>query len=131
MTKVDEDKMKEPFGVMLRDACPQVVAKLADHFNNSGDQDLTRQLNEALVVSQVLNGTPEGFSFMAYPVPRLTFEQRQSMVLQETRAIDVPLPDVRIRIDLDDFGKINWFHVTNYPEMYASLGRFMPTEKVK
>lgn len=110
---------------MLRDAYPQILEKLAEHIDGQG-QDIVQQLNDTLVASQVLNGTPENFSFMAYPVPRLTFEQRQLMDMQGTTSINVYLQESHIRIDLDDFGKINWFYITNLPEMYAALQKYMP-----
>jgi hypothetical protein len=128
MPTIEEHEMSSPSGVMLRDACPKILAKVVEYFDKSGIQYLARQLNEVLVVSQALNGTPDNFSFMAYPVPRLNFEQRQSMDLQETQTIDVHLADAYIRIDLDDFGKINWFYVKNLPEMYVALQRFMPAD---
>lgn len=125
MTNPEESELPATSGVMLRDAYPQILEKLAEHIDGQG-QDIVQQLNDTLVASQVLNGTPENFSFMAYPVPRLTFEQRQLMDMQGTTSINVYLQESHIRIDLDDFGKINWFYITNLPEMYAALQKYMP-----
>lgn len=125
MTNPEESELPATSGVMLRDAYPQILEKLAEHIDELG-QDIVQQLNDILVASQVLNGTPENFSFMAYPVPRLTFEQRQLMDMQGTTSINVDLQESHIRIDLDDFGKINWFYITNLPEMYAALQKYMP-----
>lgn len=124
MSNPEDNELSATSGVMLRDAYPQILVELATHLESS-DQDIVQQLHNVLVVSQVINGDPANFSFMAYPVPRLTFEQRQLMNLQGARSVNVDLPESRIRIDLDDFGKINWFYITNLPEMYVALRKFM------
>ena len=125
MSNPEDNELSATSGVMLRDAYPQILVELATHLESS-DQDIVQQLHNVLVVSQVINGDPANFSFMAYPVPRLTFEQRQLMDLQGARSVNVDIPESHIRIDLDDFGKINWFYITNLPEMYVALRKFMP-----
>lgn len=125
MSNLEESKLTAPPGVMLRDAYPDILVKLAEYFDGI-DQNIVQQLNDILVVSQVLKGTPENFSFMAYPVPRLTFEQRQATDMQGTKSVSVKLSESHITIDLDDFGKINWFYITNVPEMYAALQKYLP-----
>ena len=121
----EDNELSAASGVMLRVAYPQILVELATRLEDS-DQDLVQQLPNVLVVSQVISGAPANFSFMAYPMPRLSFEQRQTMDLQGARSVNVDIPESHIRIDLDDFGKINWFYITNWPEMYVALRKFMP-----
>ena len=49
--------------------------------------------------------------------------------------IEVKFPDLKRKrspsdtvgsAPADDFGKINWFYITNWPEMYVALRKFMP-----
>lgn len=125
MSHLEDNELSAATGVMLRVAYPQILVELETHLEDS-DRYIVQQLPNLLVVSQVISGAPANFSFMAYPVPRLSFEQRQTMDLQGARSVNVNLPGSHIRIDLDDFGKINWFYITNRPEMYVALRKFMP-----
>ena len=116
-----------PPAVMLKDACPSIFLGLTEQLSKLGADQLTRQLNNVSIALQALDGTPESFSFMAYPVPGLTLEERQSMDLKDTESVEMNLGPAQIRIDLDDFGQINWFYVTNLPGMYSEIRKFMPT----
>lgn len=115
-----------PPAVMLKDACPSIFLRITEELNKRGTDQLIRQLNTVSIALQALDGAPESFSFMAYPVPGLTFEQRQSMDLKGAESIEMNLGSAQIRIDLDDFGQVNWFYVTNMPGMYSEIQKFMP-----
>jgi hypothetical protein len=113
-------------GVMLTQACPQLVEGLLVNLRNAGEQGIVDQLERVFVVAQDINGDSQNFSFMAYPVPRLSTAQRQLMELQERRSAVVDIDNGQVRIDLDDFGQINWFYVTKLPSTYKSLKSFVP-----
>jgi hypothetical protein len=106
---------------MLRDVCPRVFAELARELQRIGETKLVFQLANILVPSQKLAGVPEEFSFMAYPMPYLTLEQRQATGVHDTRSVSVDLGEARIRVDMDVFGQINWFYVSDLPGMYSDL----------
>lgn len=58
---------------------------------------------------------------MAYPLPRLTREQREKMDVRDFRSITIRVRNGCITIDLDVLGQINWFYVYNLPELYHQL----------
>jgi len=113
-----------PIGIALNEACPDLVASLISRLSNAGHSELADQLPKVLVVSQALAGNEDKFSFMAYPVPRLTFEERQTIPIKERDSIDLRLLDGSVVIDLDGYGRINWFHVSNLPNIYKALRAF-------
>src|SRR5215207_405608 len=70
----------------------------------NGRQDLASQLRRVMVPSQAIQGTAQTLSFMAYPMPRLTTEQRASLDLRDWESIKAPVQQGSITLDLDDFG---------------------------
>jgi hypothetical protein len=98
-----------------------VSSELARELQRIGETTLVFQVANVLVPKQRVAGVPEEFSFLAYPMPYLTREQREAAGIQEWRSVSVNLGEARIRIDLDDFGQINWFYVSDLPGMYSDL----------
>jgi hypothetical protein len=126
MSDSEHNEPMFPPAVMLKDACPLIYQDIREQLKNLGTDRIARQLDSVSIALQALDGSPGSFSFMAYPLPRLTQEQRQAMDLQDPESIDIDLGGAQIRIDLDDFGQINWFYVTNLPGMYSDIRKFMP-----
>ena len=61
------------------------------------------------------------FSFMAFPYPRLTLEERKNLPLLDEKSHHIKCGDVNIRIDVDQFGQINWFHLTGASDLHRKL----------
>lgn len=122
-------------GFMLVEACPQLVDSLIDSLNEGANPDLAEQVKRAFVPIQGMSTShAEDFSFMAYPLPRITIEQRKIMQLGEEKSINVQLLRGRVRIAIDEFGQINWFYVIGSPETYAEVKEHMkksPTISLK
>ncbi|HEV2189601.1 MAG TPA: hypothetical protein VGR70_20490, partial [Stellaceae bacterium] len=76
-----------PRGVMLRDVSPEICLALSKSLRASGDAELAAQMERVVVPVQGFPGTTEDFSFVAWPIPRLTKEERYNMELQEYRDI--------------------------------------------
>ena len=107
--------------ISLSAACPAIFHLLKKHLLDGDQAELSLQLDAVFVPSQVIGGTGASFSFMAYPLPRLTSEERGSMEFVEEGSVFVSEQDTEIRIDLDGFGRINWFHVRNFPVAFQQL----------
>ncbi len=58
---------------------------------------------------------------MAYPIPRLTYEERCVVELRDAESIPLEIAGGSVTIDLDDFGQVNWFHIENLPMMHHAL----------
>lgn len=110
-------------GPFLKESWDNISGKLLEALTAIGEIDIATQFARVMVPLQGINGSENEFSFMAFPVPRLTREQRERMELRDERSIIVSLRNGRIQIDLDDFGQINWFYVLDLPEQYHQLAR--------
>lgn len=112
-----------PPSLLLKEACPTFFNALVQHFSGIGASDMICQLEAVWVAAQVISGTEVDFSFMAYPLPRLTAEQRASMDFVGADRIQAKFDGAQVIIDLDDFGRINWFRVTNCPHFFVEIKR--------
>ena len=108
-------------GVNLKDACPNEFAQLFNYFLDKSKPEIANQLNDLFIPRQVLTGVDDDFSFMAYPVPRLTQEQLKSAVFREEESLHLKIDSMLFEVVLDNFGKINWFYVKCCSEMYWCL----------
>ena len=90
------------------------------HCCEYGDE-IGKQLDTVWIPLQMVSGSESDFSFMAYPLPRLTVEERNSMELTGGDTIVIVENKISIRIDLDDFGKINWFYITGMPDVFGEI----------
>jgi hypothetical protein len=122
MTNCQKDST-DPFppGALFRTISQETLDELAQEMTRLGHGDIAVELRNVLIPLQVLNGTPSSFSFMAYAVPRLTLDQRKSMAIQDVSCIETTCLGGRIRIELDDFGKINWFYVDGLPALHSLI----------
>lgn len=119
-----EQIMNEPWlrnGPVLKDPWDNVSRELWGALHEIGEIDVATQFENVMVPLQGLKGSENEFSFMAFPVPRLTREQREKMDVRDFRSITVRVRGGRIRIDLDVFGQINWFYVYDLPDLYHQL----------
>lgn len=107
--------------VLLASICADEVAGLMSELSRLDRQEVAAQLSNVVVPSQALPGDSATFSFMAYPWPRLTQEQREKAVLRERESVSVVVGEGTVRLDLDEFGQINWFYVSGVPVMYRLL----------
>jgi hypothetical protein len=117
---------KDPWfgpGPVLRESWADHWGEFLAAVRHIGEVEAATQLESVMVPLQTMNGSEREFSFMAYPIPRLTREQREEMELRDSRSVSVKVLNGRIRIDLDDFGQINWFYVFDLPELYHKLER--------
>lgn len=110
-----------PPSILLKDACPAFFNELVQYFSRINALNVIRQLEDVWVAAQVISGTEVDFSFMAYQLPRLTVEQRESMPFLGADSISIEFDGAQVTIDLDDFGRVNWFRVTNYPRAFFDI----------
>lgn len=113
-------------GVVLAAAYPAVIELIRKGAPIAVLKHIEGQLNQVFVPSQILDGAEENFSFMAFPIPRLSVEQRLLAHLQEETEIEVMSGTARIRIVLDEFDRISWFYVEDLPQLFHALKKYMP-----
>jgi hypothetical protein len=118
---VDNNGKPPPNGVTLADVCGSIAEELASWLAGNGREDLASQVGRLMIPSQAIQGTAKEFSFMAYPIPRLTPEQRALLELRDWESIKAPMQQGSITLDLDDFGQINWVHIADLSDAYSAL----------
>ena len=106
---------------MLSAACLDLARELAVALTRMNRHDVTAQLDRLMIVSQRLTGTPSVFSFAAYPIPKLTYEERVATTLRDWEDIRIPVRGGCVTVALDDFGQCNFVYVEGLPEVYAAL----------
>ena len=107
--------------VRLSDVWPTQLAELMTMLDAMGRSEIGEQLSQVTMPAQDISGLPNAFSFMAYPLPRLTYEERCAMELCDCESILLRSSGGKVTIDLDDFGQVNWFWLSDLPAMYESL----------
>lgn len=115
-------------GVALVKAYPRVIELLENCRSSNLDENIRWQLRLVHVPSQILSGTPSHFQFMAYPLPLLSFEERQKHQIFPETTVDVQGDDWKVAIDINLFGRINWFYVDGIPELYDALKPYLPMD---
>jgi hypothetical protein len=116
--------MTAPFIVdrpFLIDVCPAFASAVANGCRVIGRSDLAEEIVLVVLPPQLIAGTPDSYSFLAYPVPRLTFEQRQLLQVRDIERIRVPVAAGTVSLELDVFGKIGWFYVDTISEHYEAV----------
>lgn len=107
-----------PAVMLLKDASPLIYNLLKSLVDN---HEISNQLDNVWVPMQVITGSECSFSFMAYPLPRLTIEERKSTELIGSDSLFLGGDDLIIRIDVDDYGKINWFYINGMPDAFREI----------
>ncbi|QGJ20112.1 MULTISPECIES: hypothetical protein [unclassified Polaromonas] len=116
--------MTDPFLVnrpFLTDVCPAFARAVANGCRVIGRSDLAEEIVRVVLPPQLIAGAPDSYSFLAYPVPRLTLEQRQLLEVRDFERIQVPVGAGTVSLELDVFGKIGWFYVDMLSEHYEAV----------
>lgn len=117
--------MQDPFVVdrpLLRDVCLEFAVALVRECENSNLRLLAVELLRVAVPPQQLAGSPEAYSFLAYPVPRLSREERELLQVRENfERIRLRIRGGEVALELDCFGRIGWFFVTGLPQFFEPL----------
>lgn len=101
---------------------PETIAqKISNALILAKRDDLAEQALRVVVPLQMLSGDERFFSFLAYPWPRLSYEQRCVIELQEFDPVTIDLECASIEVVLDDFCQINWFKIQNAPAWFSML----------
>ncbi len=108
-------------GPLLRDVCSEFADVLIKECAVIGRSDLAGDLVRVVLPPQLIAGSAEAYSFMAYPVPRLTYEERQHLEVREFELIRISLRAGQVELELDCFGKIGWFYVKELPEYFEGI----------
>ncbi|MEN3111989.1 hypothetical protein ACFONG_19455 [Uliginosibacterium paludis] len=104
---------------------PVLAREISSALVSIGKPELAEQALRVVVPLQRLSGEESCFSFLAYPWPRLTYEERCAIELQEHEPIVLKLEGASIQIDLDDFGQINWLKISNASGWFRDLDQLM------
>jgi hypothetical protein len=113
-------------GVALAHAYPAFIELILSQRAKELSDKIASQLPKVHVPSQILDGTPRNFQFMAYPLPRLSYEERQKHVLFSEETITISGSNWTVSLDIDLFGRINWFYIEGIPELYHALEPHLP-----
>ncbi|WP_373717280.1 hypothetical protein [Roseateles sp.] len=116
--------MEDPWIVdrpLLADVCPAFARAATTGCQAIGRLDLAIELARVVLPPQIVSGSPASFSFLAYPVPRLTYEERKLLEVRDFERVQVPVGTGLIQLELDAFGKIGWFYVERLPEHFRTI----------
>lgn len=116
--------MTDPFLVdrpFLSEVCPAFASAVTNSCREIDRSDLAEELVHVVLPPQLIAGSPDSYSFLAYPVPRLTHEQRQLLEVRDFERIRVPVGAGTVSLELDVFGKIGWFYVDSLSEHYEAV----------
>ena len=106
---------------LLAEACGAFASSVAHGCQAIGREDLAEELARVVLPPQIIAGTAPSYSFLAYPVPRLTREERELLQVRDFEVVQVPVGDGVVKLELDVFGKIGWFYVERLPEHYEAV----------
>ena len=99
----------------------RIFSSLLEGLKKQGEDLVAEQLERVVVPLQLLDGTPEQFSFKGYPLPQPTYEQRIQMKLTDFSNIDINVLGGAVRVVIDEFGQIYWFYFHDMPSFYLLL----------
>jgi hypothetical protein len=106
---------------LLADACRGFAGEVMAGCYAIGRVDLADELARVVLPPQIIAGGAPSYSFLAYPVPRLTREERELLQVQDFELVQVPVRKGVVGLELDAFGKIGWFYVERLPEYYEEV----------
>ena len=111
-------------GLSLEAACPFLFSRLLEQFSVL-DIKIADQLKKTFLIKQIITGGENDFSFMAYPVPRLTKEELRDAEFCDEISLNVKIESGEVKICFDNFGRINWFYIKNLPDIFKILSKSM------
>lgn len=117
---MNENELFPPIA-LLKDASPALCNWITSQLERLDKHELCRQINAVWLLQQQLAGVEQQYSFMAYPLPRLTRQERQTAVFVGASAHSLAEHEIEVIIDLDDFGIVNWIRVENFPQSYIEI----------
>lgn len=103
----------------------QLVSNLSSALQVMGRGDISEQMPRVIVPPQMLAGTENAFSFLAYPWPRLTYEQRCAIDFRDFESVVVKTESAIVQIDLDNFGQVNWLKIACGPTLFEALNNLV------
>jgi hypothetical protein len=106
---------------LLADACRAFASAVTAACYAIGRADLATELARVVLPPQIVAGAAPSYSFLAYPVPRLTREERELLQVRDFELVQVPVGDGVVGIELDAFGKIGWFYVERLTDHYEAV----------
>jgi hypothetical protein len=87
-----------------------------------GRHELVDDVSRLSIPAQTLGGSPEDFRMLAFSFPGLTREQRYAIVFRvDEEEFELAAAGARVRVVLDNFGRINWLHVAGAPDHFEPL----------
>src|SRR5213079_1986471 len=88
---------------------------------SAGRRDLASDVYACALPPQALAGNAASFSFLAYPVPRYTFEERQKLAVVDLEPVQILLAGGKVTLDIDSFGRVGWFNVDGLPQYFEEV----------
>lgn len=113
-----------PRGSHLTEISARFAEELIRCLNEAAHHEVAAQVNSLVVPDQSLAGTADDFSFLVYPYPVLTKEQRGLLAFDERENLQPRVFDGLVEFDLDGFGFINWMYVKGLPDVWQAFLRF-------
>lgn len=108
--------------VALSEVWPMLAHDLSSRFADLGRLELADDARRLSIPAQTLDGASENFSFLAFSFPRLTREERLAMAFQaDEEEFELAAAGAKVRVVLDNFGRINWLYVTGAPDHFEPL----------
>ena len=117
--------------VDLVEAWPALAQDLVQEFSRLGRSELVEDARRLSIPSQTLGGAPEAFSFLAFSFPRLTREQRYATAFRvDEEEFELAAAGAKVRVVLNNFGRINWLHIADAPDHFAPLQKALLAHRV-
>jgi len=116
--------MQDPYIVerpLLRDVCATFTRDHVQACEQASRSDLARDVQASAIPPQALAGIPANFSFLAYPVPRYTREQREKLDVVDLDPVVIPLSGGQVKLEIDSFGRVGWFYVEGLPQYFEEI----------
>ena len=86
-----------------------------------GETSIADELDRVAIPVQGLAGNSKEFSFMAFSLPRMTAAELRSTPLGQERSVVFDFEQGSVKIDLDDFGRINWMRFLDLEDEFSKL----------
>ena len=107
--------------IQLSDILTDLLPAISDELEKVADVAAVSQLRSVIIPLQRIGGCPEDFSIMAFPYPRPTTDALKKAPLVEEVSYTVSVDGVEIKLDMDQFGQINWLSIKGAPNIFENL----------